>query len=354
MVKDFSSSGVKVVVAGVGGGGCNTVKRLMNYGLSGASLVAINTDRIHLNTVAAPAHRVLIGANITKGLGAGGFPETALKAAESSRDLIREELKDSDIVFLCAGMGGGTGTGASPVVADIAKHEGAIVVGMVTFPFKIERARLEKAFRGLEELRKACDTLVVIDNNRLLDFVPNLPIEQAFLVADEVTARAVKGISETLLHPSMINLDFADLRTVMSGGGVSMIAVGEGKGINKVDDVVKNTLDHRLLDVDPKGARGVLLHLTGGPDMTLGDANKIGEKLTAEVDPNADVIWGARMDPTYSEKIEAIAIFTGLKEGPALFDQRAEKEWGVKSVKAEKGLSSGSDYSAPSRSIFGF
>jgi len=353
MVKDFSSSGIKVIVAGIGGGGCNTIKRLMSYGIKGPTLLAVNTDRIHLNTVEPPARRVLIGEKITRGLGAGGFPEIAQKAAEASREAIKEELSEADIVFLCAGMGGGTGTGASPIVADIAKHEGAIVVGMVTFPFKIERARLEKAFRGLEELRKACDTLVIIDNNRLLDFVPNLPIEQAFMVADEITARAVRGISDTLLQPSLINLDFADLRSVMSGGGVSMIAVGEGKGLNRVDDVVKNTLDHRLLDVDPAGARGVLLHLTGGPDMTLGDANKIGEKLTNEVDPHADVIWGARMDPEYNDKIEAIAIFTGLKEGPALLDQRAEKEWGVKSVKAEKNLSS-SDYPSPSRSIFGF
>ncbi len=357
MVKDFSTSGVQVIVVGVGGGGCNTIKRLIDYGTKGAKLLAVNTDRIHLNTVTAPARRVLIGANITKGLGAGGYPDIAMKAAESSRAEIKSELEGADIVFLCAGMGGGTGTGASPVVADIAKHEGAIVVGIVTFPFKIEKARLEKAFKGLEELRKSSDTLVIIDNNRLLDFVPNLPIEQAFMVADEVTARAVRGISETLLQPSLINLDFADLRSVMSGGGVSMIAVGEGKGINKVDDVVKNTLDHKLLDVDPKGARGVLLHLTGGPDMTLGDANKIGEKLTDHVDPHAEVIWGARMDQEFGEKIEVIAIFTGLKEGPALLDQRAEKEWGVKSVKAERSSQS-SGYSspapAPTRSIFGF
>jgi len=318
MVRDFSSSGLKIMVAGVGGGGCNTIKRLMDYGTKSAHLVAINTDRIHLDTIGQPAKKVLIGASVTRGLGAGGYPDVAQKAAELSRPEIQQTLEGADVVFLVSGMGGGTGTGASPIVADIARKEGAIVIGIVTYPFRIEKARLEKAKQGVEEMRKVCDTLVIIDNQKLLDFVPNLPIEQAFMIADEITARAVKGISDTLLQPSLINLDFADLRSVMSGGGISMIAVGEGKGINKVDDVVKNTLNHRLLDVDPTGAKGVLIHLSGGPDMTLGDANMIGEKLTAEVDPHSDVIWGARMDQSYYDRIEAIAIFTGLKEGEAL------------------------------------
>lgn len=327
MPKDFTSSALRVVIAGVGGGGCNTIKRIMNMGVSGPELVAINTDRIHLNTVPSSARRILIGESITRGLGAGGYPETALKAAEASRPALEKEMKDADLVFLCAGMGGGTGTGASPVVAQVAKDTGAVVIGMVTYPFKLERARLGKALDGIEKLRQVTDTLVVIDNNRLLEFVPNLPIERSFEVADEIVSRAVKGISDTLLHPSLINIDFADIRTVAQGGGVSMIAVGEGKGINRVDDTVRSTLDHRLLDVEPSGARGVLLHLTGGPDMTLGDANAIGEKLTAECHPGADVIWGARMDPAFKDKVEAIAIFTGLKEGPQILETRSEKEY---------------------------
>jgi cell division protein FtsZ len=225
-------------------------------------------------------------------------------------------------------MGGGTGTGASPVVAEIAKKEGALVIGIVTYPFQIERVRLQKAVSGLENLGKVCDTLVIIDNNRLLEYFPNLPIEQTFMLADEITARAIKGISDTLLQSSIINLDFADLRAVMQGGGVSMIAVGEGKGLNKVEDVVKNTLDHKLLDVDPFGAKGILLHLTGGPEMTLGDANKTGEMLTEQCDPNANIIWGARMNPKYFDKIEAIAIFTGLKKGPAFLSAKTEKDQG--------------------------
>lgn len=290
----------------------------MDYNTKSAHLVAINTDRIHLDTIGQPAKKVLIGQSITRGLGAGGYPETAKKAAEASRPELQQVIEGADVVFLVAGMGGGTGTGAAPIVAEIARKEGAIVIAIVTYPFRIEKARLEKAKQGIEEMRKTCDTLIIIDNQKLLDFVPNLPIEQSFMVADEITARAVKGISDTLLQPSLINLDFADLRAVMSGGGISMIAVGEGKGLNKIHDVVSSTLDHRLLDVDPAGAKGVLIHLSGGPDMTLGDANTIGEKLTTEVDPHADVIWGARMDQSYLDRVEAIAIFTGLKEGDAL------------------------------------
>jgi cell division protein FtsZ len=318
MVKEYSTSGVKIGIVGVGGGGCNTIKRLLEYGIKGPELVAINTDRIHLDTVKLPAKRILIGQSITKGLGAGGYPEIAQKSAEASRPEIENALSDFDLIFLVAGMGGGTGTGAAPVVAEVAKKNGALVVSVVTYPFRIERARLEKAKKGIDELRKTSDTIVVIDNQKLLDFVPNLPIEQSFMIADEITARAVRGITETLLHPSLINLDFADLTSIMAGGGFGMMAVGEGKGINRVEEVVRSTLDNRLLDVDPKGAKGVLLHITGGPDLTLGDANMVGEKITAEVDPYANVIYGARMDQSYLGRIEVIAIMTGLKEGEAL------------------------------------
>ena len=318
MVKEYSTSGVKIGIVGVGGGGCNTIKRLLDYGMKGPELVAINTDRIHLDTIKSPAKKILIGQSITKGLGAGGYPEIAQKSAEASKPEIESILSDFDLIFLVAGMGGGTGTGAAPVVAEIAKKNGALVVSIITYPFRIERARLEKAKKGIEELKKVSDTIVVIDNQKLLDFVPNLPIEQSFMIADEITARAVRGITETLLHPSLINLDFADLTTIMTGGGFAMIAVGEGKGIDRVEEVVKTTLDNRLLDVDPKGAKGVLLHITGGPDLTLGDANTVGEKITAEVDPYANVIYGARMDQSYLGRIEVIAIMTGLKEGEAL------------------------------------
>ena len=295
-------------------------------GERGAGLIAFNTDRKHLNIISESAKKVMLGESVTKGLGAGGYPEVALKAAEMTRGEIETILQRTDLMFLAAGMGGGTGTGAAPVIADVARRQGAIVIAIVTYPFLLERARLKKAEEGIENLRKYVDTIVVIDNNRLVEFVPNLPIEQAFNIADEITARAVRGITETITTPSLINLDFADVRTVMSNGGVSMIAVGESKGANRASDLVGNTLHHRLLDVDYRGATGVLLHLTGPADMTLGEANQAGEDITAEVDPVANVIWGARLDPTFDNKLEAFAIFTGLKAPYIVGKRPAGKE----------------------------
>ncbi len=303
----------KIMVVGSGGGGCNSINRLARAGIKGADLVAINTDKLHLQTIHEGVKKVLIGASITRGMGAGGYPEVGQKAADTSRDALEKLFSGADLVFLTAGMGGGTGTGSAPVLADIAKKQGAIVIAIVTYPFALERARLEKADQGLDALKRNVDTIIVIDNNRLVQLVPNLPIDQAFNVADEVIARAVRGITETITTPSLVNLDFADVRAVMSNGGVSMIAVGEAKGPNRGKEVVANTLQHSLLDVDYTGATGVLLHITGGPDMTLGECNAVGEALTERVDPNATVIWGARIAPDMDGKIEAIAIFTGIK-----------------------------------------
>lgn len=316
----------RIMVIGSGGAGCNSINRLARAGTKGAELVAINTDRMHLTTISESAKKLLIGASITRGLGAGGYPEVGAKSADVSRDALDKLLNRADLVFLTAGMGGGTGTGSAPIIAEVARKQGAIVIAIVTYPFALERARLEKADSGLEALKAQADTIIVIDNNRLVQLVPNLPIDQAFNVADEIIARAVRGITETITTPSLVNLDFADVRAVMSNGGVSMIAVGEAKGPNRAEEVVKNTLSHALLDVDYTGATGVLLHVTGGPDMTLGECNAIGEALTERVDPNATVIWGARIDPASEGKIEAIAIFTGIKSPYVLGkSQREEK-----------------------------
>ncbi|MBI3588417.1 cell division protein FtsZ [Candidatus Micrarchaeota archaeon] len=303
----------RIVVVGTGGAGCNSINRLARMGVRGAELIAINTDRQHLSMMADQAKKVLIGASITRGLGAGGYPEIGAKAADVSRDALEKMLDGTDLLFLTSGMGGGTGTGSAPIIAQIAKKAGAIVIGIVTYPFALERARLAKADAGLQSLTNESDTIIVIDNNRLVEVVPNLPIDQAFAVADEIIARAVRGITETITTPSLVNLDFADVRAVMSNGGVSMIAVGEAKGANRAEEVVRNTLSHKLLDVDFTGATGVLMHITGGPDMTLGECNQVGEMLTEKVDPHATVIWGARIDPLAEGKIEVIAIFTGIK-----------------------------------------
>ncbi|MBI2445163.1 cell division protein FtsZ [Candidatus Micrarchaeota archaeon] len=303
----------RIMVVGTGGAGCNSINRLAKAGIKGADLVAINTDKMHLMTISESVKKMLIGASLTRGLGAGGYPEMGAKCADASREALDKAMDKADMVFLTAGMGGGTGTGSAPIIAEVAKGKGAIVISIVTYPFALERARLAKADQGLENLKNQSDTLIVIDNNRLVQIVPNLPIDQAFNVSDEIIARAVRGITETITTPSLINLDFADVRAVMSNGGVSMIAVGEAKGTNRVQDVVENTLNNALLDVDFTGATGVLLHVTGGPDMTLGECNTIGEMLTEKVDPNATVIWGARIDPGMDGKIEVIAIFTGIQ-----------------------------------------
>lgn len=302
----------KIMVVGVGGAGCNAVNRIANMGISGAQMVAVNTDKQHLAIINDEITKILIGKSVTRGLGAGGYPEIGAKAAEVSRAALEEVLNGVDMLFISTGMGGGTGTGAAPIIAKIAKEQGAIVIAIVTYPFALEKARLIKAEEGIESLRQVTDTVVVIDNNRLVELVPNLPIQDAFRVADEVTARTVRGITETITQPSLINLDYADVRSIMSNKGLSVIAVGESQSVNKVDEVVDDTLKNALLDVDINGATGALIHITGGPELTLGEANDIGEKLTEHIDTRATVIWGARVDPTYGNKIEVITIFTGV------------------------------------------
>ncbi len=304
---------LRIAVLGTGGGGNNTINRLSRIGVTaGVELLACNTDAQDLKKIDEGITKILIGSKLTRGLGAGGFPEIGEKAADASRHEIANLLNGVHLIFLTAGMGGGTGTGSVPVIAEIAKDAGAIVVAIVTFPFKMERSRLEKAREGIDKLRRVADTVVVIDNNKLVEYVPNLAIDKAFMVADEIVARAVKGITDTIFEPSLINLDFADIKSVLGGGRVSVISVGDGEGPDKVETAVKNTLAHPLLDVDYKGATGALIHITGGEDMTIGEANRVGQILTQEMDPNANVTWGARINPKLKDKIEVISIMTGV------------------------------------------
>ncbi len=317
---------LKIVVLGTGGAGNNTVSRLQHIGVEGAELVAANTDKQDLSKLEGNVTKILIGAKLMRGLGAGGFPELGAKAAEASHHELAEILEGTHLLFLCAGMGGGTGTGSAAVIAEIAKEQGAIVLAIVTFPFALERARLDKARAGIDNLRKVADTVVVLDNNKLVQYVPNLPLDKAFSVADEVVARAVKGITETIKEPSLINLDFADIKSVLGGGKVAVISVGDGEGPDRVDKAVTNTLSHPLLDVDYTGATGALIHITGGDNMTLGEANRIGEKLTQGLDPKAMVTWGARVSPQRKEKIEVIAIVNGVKSPHILGKSRDSGE----------------------------
>ncbi|ABR54715.1 cell division protein FtsZ [Methanococcus vannielii SB] len=340
---DFGNA--KILVVGCGGAGNNTIHRLTEIGIEGAETIAINTDKQHLENISADK-KILIGSTLTRGLGAGGYPEIGKKSAELAKNVLEDVIKSADLVFVSAGMGGGTGTGSAPVVAEIAKENSAVVIGVVTYPFKIERARLKKADEGLKRLTESCDTVIVIDNNRLVDFVPNLPMNEAFRIADEIIAQAVKGITETISLKSLINIDYADVKAVMTNGGVAMIGVGEvdfdSKG-DRVDKVVKDTLQCPLLDIDYKGATGALIHITGGPDLTLGEANRIGEGITNSMDANANVIWGARLDPEMEGAIRVMAIITGVKSPNIIGGGKSPQKIIPKSANRTKG-SLGIDY----------
>ncbi|MCK8519531.1 cell division protein FtsZ [Methanoculleus sp. 7T] len=312
----------RIVIVGCGGAGNNTINRLYHMQVNGAETIAINTDKQHLDMIQADK-RVLVGKSLTKGLGAGGFPDVGRRAAEMARPTLEGLLCDADLVFITAGMGGGTGTGTAPVVAQIAKEQGAIVVGMVSYPFQVEKARLLRAEEGLESLSAAADSVIVLDNNRLIKYVPNLPLGQAFSVMDQLIAETVKGISETITEPSLINIDYADVRAIMSKGGVAVMLVGESKQQNKAESVVHECLNHPLLDIDYRGATGSLIHITGGNDLTLQDAEEIASSLTYELDPHADVIWGARVNSDYEGKVRVMAVMTGVKSAQILGSHRA-------------------------------
>ena len=307
----------RIVIVGAGGAGNNTINRLYNIGVEGAETVAINTDKQHLKMVEADT-KILVGKSLTEGLGAGGEPDIGERATEMAQGTIKEVLGDADLVFVTAGMGGGTGTGAAPVVSKVAKEQGAIVVGMVSTPFNVERARTVKAEEGLENLRNEADSIIVLDNNRLLDYVPNLPIGKAFSVMDQIIAETVKGISETITQPSLINLDYADMSTIMDQGGVAVMLVGETQDKNKTQEVVNDAMNHPLLDVDYRGASGGLVHITGGPDLTLKEAEGIADNITERLDASANVIWGARIQDSYKGKVRVMAIMTGVQSAQVL------------------------------------
>lgn len=301
-----------IKVIGTGGGGNNMVSWLHKKGIKGAEIIASNTDQQHLDITSADK-KVLMGQDLTKGLGCGGYPEKGAEAAKESIQMLKDHLKDSDMVFVCAGLGGGTGTGSAPIIAKIAKEMGAIVIGTVTMPFKIERARIDKAEFGLQQLRQVADTVIVIDNNRLVQIAGNLPIEQAFAVANELIATMIKGIVETIAVPSLVNLDYADVKSIMSNGGVAAIGVGASDTNNRVEEAVNGALSNPLLDISYKGATGALIHIHGGPDMTLDEINQIGELVTESLDEDANVIWGARVTEDMKGKLTVMTIMTGVQ-----------------------------------------
>ncbi len=325
----------KIMVIGCGGGGNNTVSRLKEMGIKGAEIVALNTDAKHLSITKAD-RKLLIGKETTRGLGAGGYPEIGRKCAEEQRNEIKQLLEGVDLLFVTAGMGGGTGTGSAPVVAEIAKSMGAIVVGAVTMPFKMEGTRMQKAEDGIAKLRQVTDTVVVIENQKLLEYAGGLPISQAFALADELISTMIKGITETITVPSLVNLDFADVKTIMRCGGLSAICVGESDSQNKIKDAVTKALNHPLLEVDFAGAMGALIHVICGNDCTLSEINEAGEMIAKRLNPEAQIIWGARVVPEFTGKVEVIAIITGVKS-PYLLGPVTREE-NLKATENELGI----------------
>lgn len=303
----------EIKVAGVGGAGNNTISRLMAVGIVGAETVAFNTDAQDLLYTDSD-RKILIGKELTSGLGAGANPKVGSEAAKESKKEIKDALDGADLVFITCGLGGGTGTGASPVIADIAKKSGALTVGIVTLPFSMEgRQRMSNAAEGLSGMEDIVDTLIVIPNDKLLEIAPDATITTAFKLADEVLVNAVKGIAELITKPGLVNLDFADIRAVMGSGGLAMIGMGESDTENRAIESVEKSLNNPLLDVDIEGATGALINVSGGEDITIKECQEIVEAVSAKISPDAKIIWGAQVIKELGDTIRSLLIITGVR-----------------------------------------
>lgn len=311
-------------VVGAGGGGNNTINRLTEVGIKGAETIALNTDAQDLLYTTAD-RKILLGKEITQGLGAGSIPKIGEEAARESEAEIKKSLQGADMVFITCGLGGGTGTGSAPVVAEVAKKMGALTVAIVTIPFNMEgQRRYENAIYGLEKLEQLADTLIVIPNDKLLDLAPDLPLHTAFKVADEILTNAVKGIAELVTKAGLVNLDFADIRAVMGNGGVALIGVGESDTENRAVEAVEKAIENPLLDVDISGANGALINVAGGPDMTLEEAKAIVEAVSEKLEENARIIWGAQIYEDLQGLIRTMLIVTGVKSSQIFGGSRKE------------------------------
>jgi cell division protein FtsZ len=306
---------VSIKIFGCGGAGCNTINRLVEEGTTGVDIYAANTDAQHLLTVHSP-RKILMGRRVTRGLGAGALPQVGEEAARESEDSIKAAVQGADIVFVTCGLGGGTGTGSAPVIAKMARDQGALTIAVVTMPFKAEGSiRTQNAEYGLDHLAAVADTVIVIPNDRLLELVPKLSLNSAFKVADEVLMNAIKGITDIITKPGLVNLDFNDLRTIMKSGGVAMIGIGSAgpDDDDRANTAVTSAINSPLLEADITNASGALINVTGGSDMTVTEAEKVVEVIHEKINPNARIIWGASVDPDLEKTIHVMVVITGVK-----------------------------------------
>lgn len=320
-----------IMAVGLGGAGCNIMTWVKERGVTGGKLISVNTDANHLR-ISKADRRILIGEKLTRGLGCGGYPELGEKALEESVDEVVKEVCDAHIIFLVAGLGGGTGTGSTAVLAEELQNRFAettmphLIIGVVTLPFDVETARMSIAKKGLDKLTQACDTVVVIDNNRLVKIAGNLPFRQALGVANTTIGRFIKGVTETITTASLINLDYADMRAIMHRAGIASIGVGEGNGESRVEQAVEKALNERLLDIeDVTKARGLLIHVAGGEDLTLYEVNHAAEIMKRSLPPKAKVVWGARVDDALQGSATVMAVVTGVESA---FLKRHQKRLG--------------------------
>jgi cell division protein FtsZ len=309
----FSSSPARIKAIGIGGGGSNAITRMVREGIKGVEFAAMNTDAQALALAEVPI-RIQLGEKLTRGLGAGGDPDCGTKAAEESRQMVQEVVSGADMVFITAGMGGGTGTGGIPVVAEVARQSGALTIGIVTKPFSFEGARRKKvAENGILELCDKVDTLVIIPNDRMLELCDaKTTVDNAFRLADDVLRLGVRAIAEVVTVPGLINLDFADIRSIMKGAGPAWMSVGRGTGQNRAMDAAKAALASPMLDVSISGAKGVLFNVTGGNDLTLFECNEAAEIIAQSVDPEANIIFGVVFDPEMENELQITIIATGF------------------------------------------
>lgn len=338
LAKILSSQKASIRVVGCGGGGNNTINRISEVGVVGTETIAVNTDAQDLLYTKADK-KILIGKDVTKGMGAGSNPQIGEEAARESEHDIKQSLVGADMVFITCGLGGGTGTGSAPIVAEIGKKLGCLTVGIVTLPFAMEgKRRYENAAVGLEKLEALVDTLIVIPNDKLLELAPDLPLHTAFKVADEILTSAVKGISELVTKAGLVNLDFADVKTVMSNGGVALIGVGESDTENRAVEAVEKAINNPLLDVDITGANGALINVSGGKDMTLEEARTVVETVSERMGENATVIWGAQIYDDLDKTIRAMLIVTGVKSSQIFGPGRTLTDKRKKEIENELGI----------------